>query len=89
MLIFATLGMMISETNLINQQLDRDKYVLLQANLYIDSIDDYIQSYHKLPAKQELKNYTVDMKTDDNKTFDIFVSHNGSYINIHTSIVLP
>jgi len=88
-LVFATISLMSVETKLINSQLDYDKYAYLQGKIHIDSIVDYIQKKHKAPTSLNFTNYQADVWTKDNKTFDIIISHDISYINIHKQIKLP
>lgn len=92
LIIFSSLSLFIVENHTINSNIDKYKYFHLQAKLHAQYIGDYIEKYKTTPIwDNNAEKYNIDIvKSDDNKTFDIFISPKEDVdVRIHQQVILP
>ena len=82
-ILFSVISIRLVETNLLSSNLNKLKYLHLQANIHIDKINDYIKN-HNHTEIDEYKNNWIDQRFSINITND---ENNSSiyYMSIKTN----
>jgi hypothetical protein len=89
-LIFSTISISIIEVKQMDRNIDIYKYFHLQSMLHLEYVEEYILKHKKPPNwSNQNERYSLEVKSDDNITFDIFISPlEDINVRVHKQVVL-
>jgi hypothetical protein len=94
-MLFSFISIRIVETNLLSSNLNKLKYLHLQANIHIDSISKYIKNHNDLEIKEYKNNwqderFSINITNDENNDSIYYTSiktSDNSHVRLSQKII--